>query len=83
MGISCNDNFVGRFVRSSYLSVLTNQSQNRGFLVRSQKFVDVIDVLSIPVRATSGAISFITGTYHDRGGCQQIETIHKVETHTI
>lgn len=67
----------------SYSQVLTNRSQNRGFLVRSQDSVDVINGLSIPVRATSGAISFITGTYRDRGGYQRIKTIHEAETGTI
>jgi hypothetical protein len=62
---------------------LANQSQNRDFLVVGQKAVGVLNAAHIPVRATSGAISFITGTYHDSGNCQGIETKCEAETHTI
>ena len=42
-----------------------------------------MDVLFIPVRAASGAISFITGTYHNPGSCQYVETINEAEARTI
>ena len=69
MGISCNNALleVGPKFRADSLSA--NQSRSRDFLNISQKSVDVLDVVSIPVRATSGAISFITGTYHNRVSC--------------
>jgi len=61
----------------------TDQSQNRDFLFIDQKMVSVLDVAHAPVRATSGAISFMTGTYQDRDNCQHIGTRYEAETHTM
>ena len=83
MGISCNGISLGGWSEISYTQLLTNQSQNRDFLVIGQKVTGVMDVLFIPVRAASGAISFITGTYHNPGSCQYVETINEAEARTI
>ena len=61
----------------------TDQSQNRDSLITNQKTVSVLDVAHAPVRATSGAISFMTGTYQDSGNCQLIGTKYGAGSHTI
>jgi hypothetical protein len=62
---------------------LSNQNQNHGFLIVGQRSADFLDIINIPVRAISGAISFITGTYSDYGDPQRVELINEAERHTI
>lgn len=45
--------------------------------------MDVRGVVRIPVRATSGAISFATGIYNGGGNCQRIWVINEAGSHTI
>jgi hypothetical protein len=83
MGIPCDGVSLRGWSGVSHWQPMTNQSRNRDFLVKSQDLIGVMNVVRVPVRATSGAISFITGTYHDRQNPQRIEIIYEAETHTM
>ena len=83
MGVPYNDILSGGLSEVTYRVSSTNQSQNRDFLAIGQRMVNALGVVRIPVSATSGAISFMTGTYHNGGNRQRIETKYGAESDTI